>query len=76
MSPDTSAGSSLPPQRDVRPSESLSTFVTRTDQTDKKTNAIKHVRLMPRRNKNGRLEASVCRSDTLSDEEVTGRGDR
>ena len=72
MSPGTSAGSSRPPQSDVRPNESLSTFVTRNDQIDRKTNTIRHTRLMPRRNKNsnGRLETSVCRSQTLSDSQI------
>src|SRR6266513_977022 len=57
---------------DVRPSEALSTFVTRIDQVNRKTNTIRHNRLMPRRNKrkNDRLETSVCRSASLSDAEV------
>ena len=73
MSPGTSAGSSRPPQSDVRPSESsLCTFVFRTNQVDRKTNTIRHTRLMPRRNKNrnGRLETSVCRSEALSDTQI------
>ena len=72
ISPDTSAGSSSPPQSDVRPSESLSTFVTKPDQIVKKTSTIHPTRLIPRRNKNrdGRLETSVCRSQTLSDSQI------
>ncbi len=68
MLPGTLAGSMRPQQSDVRPSESLSTFIFRTDQVDRKTNTIRHTRLMPRRNKNrnGRLETSVCRSEALS----------
>ena len=67
-----SADSSSPPRSDVRPSESLSTFVFRTDQVDRKTNTIRHTRLIPKRNKNrnGRLETSVCRSEALSDTQV------
>lgn len=71
MSQDTSVGSYRPLQSDVQPSESLSTFVFRIDQVDKKTNTVRHTRLMPRRNKDsGRLETSVCRSETLSDIQV------
>src|SRR6266516_2462987 len=72
MLPGTSASSTRHLQSDVRPSEFLSTFVFRTDQVDRKTNTIRPNRLMPRRNKNrnGRLETSVCRSDALSDTQV------
>ena len=77
MSPGTSTGSSSPLQSVVQPSvqprESLSTFVTRTDQIDKQTNKIRHTRLMPRRKnkeKEGRLETSVCRSQALSESQV------
>ena len=73
MSPGTSTGSTRPRQSDVLPSESLCTFVFRTDQVVKKTNTIHHSRLMPRRKnkkKDGRLETSVCRSQALSDAEV------
>ena len=56
----------------MRPSESLSTFVTKPDQIVKKTSTIHPTRLIPRRNKNrdGRLETSVCRSDALSNAQV------
>ena len=72
MSSGTSAGSTRPPHSDVRPSESLCTFVFRTDQVVRKTNTIHHSRLMPRRNKkrDGRLETSVCRSQALSDTQI------
>lgn len=73
MSPVTSADSSGRPQSDVQHSESLSTFVFRTDQVVKQTNSIHHSRLMPRRKKkkkDGRLETSVCRSQALSDTQV------
>jgi len=72
MSPGTSVGSSRSPQSDVQPSESLSTFVFRTEQVVKQT-TIHHSRLMPRRKnkkKDGRLETSVCRSQALSDTQV------
>jgi hypothetical protein len=72
MSSGTSISSSSFPQTDVLPEESLSTFVTKTNQIVKKTNTIHHSRLIPRRNKNknGRLETSVCRSQSLSDSEI------
>ena len=73
MSSGTSAGSTRPPHSDVRPSESLCTFVFRTDQVVRKTNTIHHSRLMPRRKnkkKDGRLETSVCRSQALSGTQV------
>lgn len=62
-----------PLQSDVRPSESLSTFVIGIDQIVKKTNTIRHTQLMPRRKnkkKEARLETSVCRSQALSDIQV------
>ena len=67
-----STGSLSTLQSDVQPSESLSTFVTRTDQIVKKTNTIHHSRLIPRRNRNkdGRLETSVCRSQALSESQI------
>lgn len=71
--PDTLAGSTRVLKEDVQPSEALSTFVFRTDQVVKKTNTIHHSRLMPRRknrDKNERLETSVCRSQKLSDTQV------
>lgn len=73
MSRDTSGGSSRPPRSDVQPSESLSTFVFRTDQVVKQTNTIHHSRLMPRRKnrrKSERLETSVCRSQALNEAQV------
>jgi hypothetical protein len=73
MSRGTLADSSSPPQSDVRPSESLSTFVLRAEQVVKQTNSIHHSRLMPRRKnkkKHGRLETSVCRSQALTDTQV------
>lgn len=60
-------------QSDVRPSESLSTFVFRNNQVIKKTQTIHYLRLMPKRrdhNKNNRLETSICRSQELSDSQV------
>lgn len=73
MLPDTLAGSMRRPQSGVSPSESLCTFVFRTDQIVKKSNTIHHSRLMPRRKnkqKDGRLETSVCRAQALSDSQV------
>jgi len=73
MSPGTLAGSSRSLQSDVQPSESLSTFVFKTEQIVKQTNTIHHSRLTPRRKnktKDGRLETSVCRSQALSDTQV------
>ena len=71
MSPDTSVGSTRPPLSGVSPSESLCTFVLRANEIVKKTNTIHHSRLMPRRkNKNERLETSVCRAQALSDSQV------
>lgn len=56
---------------DVGPQETLSSFVFRQDQVDRKTNTIRHTRLVPRRNReNERLEVSVCRSTELSEEQV------
>jgi len=56
---------------DVRPDEPLSNFVFRPDQVDRKTNSIRHTRLMPRRNpESQRLEVSVCRSSGLREEQV------
>ena len=73
MWPGTSADSIRLPQSSVRSSESLCTFVFRNDQIVRKTNTIHHSRLMPRRKnkkEDGRLETSVCRSQTLSDTQV------
>lgn len=59
---------------DVRPEETLSSFVFRQDQVDRKANTIRHTRLVPRRNReNHRLEVSVCRSNELSEEQIWTR---
>jgi hypothetical protein len=53
----------------VRPDELLSSFVFRPEHIDKRSNTIRHHRLMPRRRnkeKAGRLETSVCRSENLT----------
>jgi hypothetical protein len=70
--PYTSAESSSGPRSDVPPNEPLSSFVTRTDQINKKSNTIRHTRLIPRRSKNERrrLETSVCRSQSLSEIQI------
>ena len=72
MLPGTLAGSIPTLQSDVRPSESLSTFVSRADEVDRRTSTIRHTRLMPRpnKNRNGRLETSVCRSEALTNTQV------
>jgi hypothetical protein len=56
----------------VQPNEPLSSFVNRPNDVDKKNNALRHTRLMPRRSKNARrrLETSVCRSESLSESQV------
>lgn len=57
--------------RDVRPDETVSSFVFQKNQVVGKSNTIRHTRLMPRRNSESqRLEVSVCRSSALSDEQV------
>jgi len=60
-------------QTEVTPSELLSTFAFRSDHIVRKTNTIHHLRLMPRRknrNKNERLETSVCRSQWLNEQQI------
>lgn len=57
--------------RNVRNDETLSSFVNNHDQVVKKTQTLRHSRLMPRRNRDtGRLETSVCRSQQLSEAQV------
>lgn len=69
ISPDSSA--LLP--RSVQPDEALSTFVKDRNRFDKKTLEIRYQQLMPRPNpKTGRLETSVCRSASLTDEQLWG----
>jgi hypothetical protein len=56
---------------DVQPNESLTSFVFREGQIVRRTNAIHHSRLMPRRNhENRRLEVSVARSSKLTEAQV------
>jgi hypothetical protein len=53
---------------DVQPDEELTSYVFREDQIVRVTNTIHHSRLMPRRKqKNERLEVSVCRSSKLTE---------
>lgn len=70
---DMFADSTSPLPSDVRPEELLCTFVFRLEDVDKKTNLIRHSRLMPRRRDkrpNGRLETSVCRESDLTELQV------
>ncbi len=54
----------------MQPNELLTSFVTQPDQVVRST--IHYSRLIPRRNKdkNGRLETSVCRSTALSEAQI------
>lgn len=58
---------------EVRPEETLCSFVYEPGHVVKKTNSIHHSRLMPRRRDRkpeGRLETSVCRSHGLSETQI------
>ena len=58
---------------EVRPEETLCSFVYEPGHVVKKTNSIHHSRLMPRRRdrkQEGRLETSVCRSHGLSETQI------
>src|SRR5437870_4717896 len=56
---------------DVQPDEALTSFVFRENQIVRVTNTIHHTRLMPRRKeKNERLEVSVCRSSKLTEAQI------
>lgn len=69
----TFRGSTNSLSQEVQPSESLTTFVVESKDVIKKTNTVRHTRLMPRRrNKEakGRLETSVCRSTNLIEARV------
>src|SRR5437870_1737540 len=64
-------GSTRQLSADVQSNEALTSFVFRQDQIVRKTNTIHHSRLMPRRKeKNERLEVSVCRSSKLTEAQV------
>lgn len=67
--PDTSTDSLRLVPSELRPDELLSSFLYQSNHVVKRTNSIHYSRLMPRRRDgkpNGRLETSVCRSDSLS----------
>ena len=64
----TSTGFTDEPKPRVPPDEELSSFVMRKNEVTR-TRHIHHSRLIPRRNPaTGRLETSVCRSGSLSEE--------